>query len=138
MAITNLEVIDDALREINVISEVDTASAEQGSYALRKLNQMMEVWKEEGISFGYFRQSSTAGTCPIPDWAESAVSTSLAVMCAAKYGATVSIELAAVLRSHYNMVLRKSISEKLDNTDMSHMPIGQGHFGTRYDITTDS
>ena len=41
MAITNLKVIEDALRDINVISEIDSASFEQGSYALRKLNQMM-------------------------------------------------------------------------------------------------
>jgi hypothetical protein len=33
---------------------------------------------------------------------------------------------------------RKLMVEKLDNTDMTHMPGGAGHFGGRYDITTDN
>lgn len=139
MAITNLEVIDAALREINVISETENASAEQGKFALMRLNQMMESWREDGINnLGFFPQPDTTGNCPIADHAESAVIYGLAASCASKYGASVSIELAANLGGAYGIVLRKAISEALDNTDMSHLPIGQGHFGTRYDITTDN
>ncbi len=134
---TNLVIIEDALREINVISEVDTASPEQGSYALRKLNQMMELWKESDIDIGYFSQNSTTDTIPIPDWAELGVTQGLAIVCASKYGATVSAELAAVADAAISIIKRKMISEKLDNTDMSHLPRGQGHFSSGYDITTD-
>jgi len=137
MSITNITLIGDALREINVISETDDPSSEQGAYALRKLNQMMELWKEDGIDLGYYSQSSTSAACPIPDWSELGVTTSLAVACAPKYGASISIELAAVAKSTYDTILRKSISEKLDNTDMSHLPSGAGHYGSRYDINTD-
>ena len=42
---TNSEIITDALREINVISEVDSASAEQGSTGLTKLNRMIALWR---------------------------------------------------------------------------------------------
>jgi len=138
MSITNVEVIDDALKSLNVISEVATASSEQGKYVLTKLNQMMEMWREDGISIGFFPQSVTTDTCPIPDYAELAVISSLSVVIAPKYGATLSQELVAVIDRSYTALLRKSLYEKLDNTDMSHLPIGQGHFGTRYDITTDN
>ena len=134
---TTLDIIEDALREINVISEVDSASAEQGSYALRKLNQMMALWEERDIdNLGWYAQPDTTGTIPIPDYAELAVTTALAVAIAPKYGATVSPELAAVASSAFSTVQRKSISEKLTNADMSHMPLGDGHY--RYDIETDS
>ncbi|MFM2115592.1 MAG: hypothetical protein RI908_1333, partial [Actinomycetota bacterium] len=43
---TNLEIITDALRELNVISEIDTPSAEQGAHALRKLNDLLEAATE--------------------------------------------------------------------------------------------
>jgi len=138
MAITNIQLIDDALREINVISEVDSASSDQGAIALRRLNQMMEMWREDGIDLGYYPQADTTATCPIPDWAELAVTTGLAVNVAPRFGASASAELIGVGSSAYNTMLRKSLSEKLDNTDMTHLPIGQGHFGTRYDITTDN
>ena len=137
MSVTNLQVINDALREINVISEVDDASSEQGKYALRKLNQMMEVWRESDVEVGYFAQTSTTGTCPIPDWAELAVTQGLAIACASKYGATVSAEMIAVADAAVHMLKRKTINEKLDNTDMSHMPPGTGHIGAGYDINSE-
>ena len=137
MSITNLQVIEDALREINVISEVDNASAEQGKYALRKLNQLMEVWRENDVEVGYYKQTSTSGTCPIPDWAELGVTCALAVAIAPKYGASVSQETAVVADAAMGMISRKSISEKLDNADMSHMPHGSGRFGSGYNIETD-
>ena len=135
---TNIEIIEDALREINVISEVDTASDEQGSFALRKLNQMMELWKERDIdNLGWYSQSDTTETAPIPDYAELAVTTNLAIALAPKYGASISMELGAIAASAFQTVQRKSISEKLDNTDMSHMPVGSGGFEGRYNIERD-
>ena len=136
--ITNMQVINDALREINVISEIADASAEQGKYALRKLNQMMEVWRESDVDVGYFAQSDTTENCPIPDWAELGVTLTLAIVCSPKYGATISRELAAAQSVAESMIKRKSISEKLDNADMSHLPRGSGHYREFNDITTDN
>ena len=138
MAITNIQVITRALREINVINEVQSASAEQGVQALKKLNSLMEAWKEDSKDVGYFEQTSTTDTCPIPDYAENAVIYSLAVLLAPQYGTSISAELAA-MQSHFVKILtRKLISENLDNTDMTHMPRGTGWWGNRYNITTDS
>ena len=132
---TNLIIIEDALRDINVISEIDSASAEQGSFCLRRLNQMMEVWKEQDIDIGWFAQTSTADTIPIPDWAELGVTNSLSILCAPNYGASVSLELAAIADVAVGVILRKSLSEKLENADMSHLPIGAGR-GVRHNILT--
>ena len=132
---TNLTIIEDALRDINVISEIDSASAEQGQFCLRRLNQMMEMWKEEDIDIGWFSQTSTADTIPIPDWAELGVTSALAIACAPNYGASISAELAAIADVTVNTIKRKSLSEKLENADMSHLPAGAGR-GVRHNILT--
>ena len=125
-----LEVIDDALREINVISEVDTASSEQGEFALRKLNQMMALWREtKDIDLGYFSQADTTGTMPTPEWTDLAVTTGLSIAIASKYGATVSAELATVAGSSIGSVQTKLMIEKKRGVDLSYLPIGAGHYG---------
>jgi len=138
MAYTNLKIINGALRELNVIAENQDASDEQGSQCLEKLNELMEIWKEVGIDFGWYEQSSTAGNAPVPPYARAAVRTNLAVLCASQFGATVSTELATVADRTYDVLLAKSQREQLDNVDMSHMPEGSGRYGNRYDVYTDS
>jgi len=135
---TNLTVIEDSLRDIGVLSETDTASAEQGSYCLRRLNQMMEVWKEDGIDFGWFAQTSTADTIPVPDWAELGVTATLSILIAPNYGATVSQELIAIADVAAGMILRKALTEKLSGADMRHLPAGAGNDYGRHNILTDS
>ena len=49
---TNLQIITDALRSINVIDETETPSAEQGSHCLRQMNQMLAEWAVDGIVLG--------------------------------------------------------------------------------------
>ena len=137
MSSTNLQLINRALREINVIAENEAASSEQGSQCLVKLNNMLELWKEVGIDFGWYEQSSTSGTAPVPDYAELAVVNNLAIICAPQYGASVSLELAGAADRSYRMLLAKSQREALDNVDMSHMPGGSGRFGSGYDIYKD-
>lgn len=134
---TNLQIIDDALRDIGVISEAETASAEDGKYCLRRLNQMMEVWRENSKDIGYFAQTLTTDTIPIPDWAELGVTSTLAIAIAPNYGATVSQELIAIAQSAEGMILRKSLSESLTGRDMSHLPIGSG-FRRSNNILTDT
>ena len=139
MAYTVLNLIDGALRELNVIAENQNASPEQGNQCLEKLNELLEMWKEVGIDFGWYEQSSTAGNAPIPAYARTAVRTNLAILSASQFGASVSQELATVADRTYNFLLSKAQREQLDNVDMSHMPAGSGKFGDgQYDITTDS
>jgi hypothetical protein len=138
MSVTNLQIINRALRELNVINETEDASPEQGRDCLAKLNGLMEIWKDVGIDFGWSYQASTSGNAPIPDYAELTVHTNLAILCASQYGATVSGELAAVADRLYSRILSKFTSESLDNLDMSHMPSGSGNEGSGYNINSDS
>jgi hypothetical protein len=41
---TAREIVSDALRELGVLAAADTASAEDASFGLRKLNQMVQRW----------------------------------------------------------------------------------------------
>lgn len=131
MALTNVQIIGDALRLIGIIAETETPSAEQGEVGLRKLNQMMEAWEEEGVRLGYFAQSSTTDTCPIPAWAEKAVTGMLAVdLVTAFPGAEIGPAQAKSIDDGYQAMLRKFTQP--EHADM------RGLSGSRYDITTDT
>jgi len=138
MAITTLAVIEAALRDINVIGSVDSAAPEQGTYGVQRLNQMMAVWKEDSIDVGYFSLEDTNGDCPIPEYAELAVISGLAIAMAGRYGATLSQENIAVADTSITTLKRKLISESLTNTDMTHLPRGTGKYWYGYDITNDT
>jgi hypothetical protein len=134
---TNLQIIEDALRDINVISEIESASPEQGQHGLRKLNQMMEASKEMGVDIGWFSQTLTTATAPIPDWAELGITAGLSIAMAPKYGASISVEIASIADTFTSMIQRKIISERMKNADMSHMPTGEGdYYSGRSNILT--
>ena len=133
---TNLEVIGDALSDLNVIAETQTPSAEQGAHGLRKLNELMESWTEREIDLGYVGQSSTTDPCPIPAWAKEAVTAALSIAIAPRYGAVVTPELTAKYMESFATVLRKSVLDKLVPIDTSHLPLGAGWVGFRGRILT--
>ena len=126
MSITNSDVVTDALRELGVVSETDSPSAEQGASALRKLNQMLEGWKESGIDLGYFAQTTLSDTCPIPAYAELGVTLALAARLAGSYGVALSAETATSLDSAYSVILRSAMNAALPEADMSNRPFGEG------------
>jgi hypothetical protein len=100
---------------------------------------MMNVWREtKDLDLGWFDQSVTTGTMPTPDWAELAIVCGLAIACAAKYGASVSPELATVAQSSIGGVQTKLIVEKKKGVDLSYLPVGSGHYGRGNNILTDS
>lgn len=136
---TNLQVITDCLRSLNVIDETETPSAEQGAHCLRQLNQMLATWKDaDGVDLGYFEQSNTAATCPVPAWAETGVYGKLALRVAKHFGASVSVETAALADDGYSTILRVIANQKLEGADMSHLPMGSGSYGAGFNITTGS
>lgn len=129
MSITNSEVITDALRELGVIDETESPSAEQGADGLRKLNQMMETWDVGGISLEYFAQTVLSDTCPIPAYAEMGVTCSLAIRLAPTYRAQVSAELAANAEAAMRVILREAVSPELPVATMQNRPLAEGDNG---------
>jgi hypothetical protein len=139
MATTVLELIEDSLREINVISEVASASPEQGAFCLRRLNQMMALLKETSdFDVGYFSQATTTGDMPTPEWANLAITLALSIAIASKYGASASGELIGTASSAMSLATTKLIVEKKKGVDLSYLPVGSGHYGRGNNILTDS
>ena len=68
----------------------------------------------------------------------AAIKLALAANLAPQYGTSLSGESAALLDYYVNIVRRANIEGTIDNVDMSHLPEGMGHWGNRYDISTDS
>lgn len=126
VSITNADLIADSLRELNVISEIQTPSPEQYAHALRKLNQVMAKALEDGIEIGFYPQTSASDACPIPDYAELGVTLLLAIAVASNYGATVSPELGATAASAFETILRTSINARLPVSRMLNRPRGEG------------
>lgn len=130
---TNVTVIGDSLRLLGVIAETETPSANQGSHALRVLNQMIESWLE--VDLGWFEQTSTADTIPIPKWAELGVTSKLAQALHPTYPAgSLAPEVFDDALNGYGVILREATKAQMQPSDMSHLPTGQGHRSS-WDIT---
>ena len=121
---TNIQLITDALRLINVINEIETPSAEQGATCLRILNQLMEQWEEDGINLQYFEQTSTSSDFPGPKYAELGVVAGLAIRAAPFFGASVSPEVANQFTEGMLTITRKSVLKNAQTADLRHMPLG--------------
>lgn len=126
-----ITIISDALLELGVINESETPSAEQGSHALRKLNQMLEEWEEAGIKLGWAEQSDTSGTAPLPPYAERGVTLKLTLALASSYGGAASVTPALVAEADdaYGRLLRKAmlgnvVERKTGNIAPSEVPGG--------------
>ena len=133
------EVIAQALREINVIGETQSPSAEQGKQSRDKLNSMMEMWRQDyGVDIGWYETDSSTDTAEVPLVAWVALYTNLAIVCAPQYGRAVSPELYNLAESSRETLVGIELRNELDNLDMTHLPEGSGHYGTRYDIYSDS
>lgn len=136
MSISNNEVIGDALRELGVISEIQTPSAEQGAHGLRKLNQLLAEWKDQEVDLGYFTQTVLSDTCPIPEYAENGVTCVLATRLASNYGATVSQELAISASSGWQTISARAINQALHEINRYNRPRGSADMWG-YNILTD-
>ena len=139
MATTNLDIISDALLDLGVINESETPSAEQGSHALRVLNQLLEAWEEEGVRLGWCEQTDTSEDAPLYPYALRGVTAALAVELAPSYGGAASITpaLTAKLDAGMALINRKAALKNLKPLDMTNMPAAEGGIGYGYNIQTD-
>ena len=129
MSITNLQVLTHAYQKAGIISEGGTPSAEQGQVALRLLNQMMAEWEIDGLEFpSWFPQTANSDTCPIPEFAELAVSNKLAVLLCTEYGVAASAELGVMARMSYDAVLRKRANQRLRPVDLNIADAEGGYY----------
>lgn len=132
---TNNEVITKALQKIGIVPAGESPTADDASDALSILNQMMYQWSVSDMDLHWAPQDTLSATCPIPDWAQMAVISSLAAHCTVDFRVPLSTELALEVSSAQNALKRTLINGKLESADMSHL--WQGSSGT-YNINTDS
>lgn len=132
--ITNIKVITDALRCLNVIREGQAPNANQSANVLRMLNQMLFAWEADGTVLGYFEQSNPGDTCPIPQWAEQGVTYMLAIAIAGDYGADPLPSVIKRADDGYQTILRTVMNLALEGADMRHLPVGSGKYGDDFDI----
>lgn len=133
---TNLELITDAFRQIGMIDENESPSAEQGQVGLRRLNQLLAAWATPPSSIcfpSWFPQTSLSDTLPIPDYAERAVTAALAIELCAAYQRPVSDAIAVVASNGYQDLLVRHMNQRLRPVDLSHLPAGEAHRHT-FDI----
>lgn len=121
---TNLDIITDAFRLTGIIGETKTPSAEQGVAGLKRLNQLMVQWENSSLAMpSWFPQTSTTDTCPLPDYAELAATTDLAIMLAPPYGAEISEALVKMNSDAKSALLRRKINQSNQPLDLGHFPL---------------
>lgn len=130
-----LELATDALRDLGVISEIDTPSAEQGQIFVRKLNELMATLAEDGIDLGYAPVSTTTDTVVLPLGHVSTIKALCAIRCAPMYaGSVVPPLIAALAESGYNRLLGQAVSMQIERAQSSTLPFGENQrYG--FDIT---
>lgn len=123
---TNSDVIADALRELGVITEVQTPSAEQAAHALRKLNQLAAELEGQIGPIQWFEQTDTSADFPLAAEFENAFTSMLATRLAPNYGASVSVELAAAAMAGMQHFLNVHVCAALKPAEMADQPFGTG------------
>ena len=131
---TNTQVIEAALRLLNILTEVETASAEQAASALTSMNNLFAMWAADGLNIGYVQQSDVDATSPIDAESLQAAIYNLAVALAPEYGAPIRPDVVGLAEAGYKRVLRESLKDSMVESRLDHMPMGEGHCGT-FDIT---
>lgn len=136
---TNIAIITDALRLLGVIAETESPSAEQGAHALGRLNRMLEQWTENDIELGWFEQTATTDDAPLPKWAERGVISKLAQDLQATYpSSSLHPSVHDDGQNGYGTIARRRMLDKLKGANMDHMPVGEGFYGPRVSIETET
>lgn len=112
------QVITDALVALNVIREGQTPSAEQQAQVIRRMNQMMALWEVEGRALGYIPIGTVTDVLTVPDGSLMGIWTSLAILVAPLFGATVSAELIEMNRQGMAAIDKITAQEVLMELDV--------------------
>jgi len=133
MSWTKRQFVIGALEELGLSSFAFDIQPEELESALRRLDAMMSEWNIKGLRLSYPTASNPAysninDATGVPDYANEAIITNLALRLASSYGKAVSRETKVIAKNAYNTLLTQSgtvqpIERQLPQT----MPIGAGH-----------
>ena len=132
MSWTKRQFINQAFDEIAIANYEFDLSPEMLQSALRRMDSMVAVWNVKGIKIGYPlpespSDSSLDDATNIPDSANEAIYTNLAIRIAPSQGKIVSAETKMIARSSYNALLSDQSSPPPPVQLPHTMPLGAGN-----------
>ena len=134
---TNQELIDSALSEANYHEAGESANATDSADALTALNNFMHEWRVMDKDLNWFTQDTLTDTAPLPNWAVKGVTSAFALRLCGVFNLPVTQKIFDDGKEGENAIATTLINLKLTNTDMTHLPVGDGRAGL-YNIDTDA
>ena len=130
MGYSKRQFVDAAFDELALASYEFDLQSDDLQAAMRRLDAMMAEWNGKGIRLGYPvpgspENSALTEETQVPDYANEAIITNLAIRMAPSRGKTVSPETKAVAKQGYNTLLsRAALPPEMQFT--RNMPAGAG------------
>ena len=131
MGYSKRQFVTAALEEIGLASYVFDLQPEQLQSAMRRLDAMIADWNGKGIRLGYPLPGSPQDSdldepSEVPDSANEAIITNLAVRLAPSYGKTVSPDTKGTAKNSYNTLLSRATKPNQQQMP-GRMPSGAGN-----------
>jgi hypothetical protein len=118
-----VELITDSLRIVGILSEIDTASAEQGAIGVTRLNDLMASLAEDGIDLGYAPLTDSTDDVLLPLGHVGAVKYMLGLLLCVDYGVDPQPMCVDRASSGYERLLRQAIHAQMQPT-IPRLPTG--------------
>lgn len=137
MGWTKRQFVVEAYNEIGYAQNEYDLESEQLDRGLRRLDAMLATWNAKGIRLGYPLSSSPELSSldtetNVPDSAQEAVYTNLALRLSPPVGKTVSLETRQIARETYRTVLQRATAPRAMQFPTT-LPAGAGNKTWRYD-----
>lgn len=137
MGYSKRQFVEAAFEEIGLASYVFDLQPEQIQSAMRRLDAMIADWNGKGIRLGYPlpsspQQSDLDEQTYVPDSANQAIITNLAIRIAPAYGKQVMPGTQAVAKSSYDTILSRA-TFPMEKQFPDTLPSGAGNKPWRYD-----
>lgn len=137
MSYTKRQFVEEAFAELGMASYTFDLSPQQLDACLRRLDTMMATWNARGIRLGYPLPSSPEDSdldtdTQVPDSANEAIITNLAIRLAPQYGKTVSLDTRTTAKQAYDTLLARA-AFPIEQQFPRSLPMGAGQKPWRYD-----
>jgi hypothetical protein len=137
MSYTKRQFVEEAFAELGMANYTFDLQPQQLDTALRRLDTMMATWNAKGIRLGYPLPSSPQDSdldteTQVPDSANEAIVTNLAIRLAPQYGKTVAIDTRTTAKLGYDTLLARATFPAEQQFPRT-LPLGAGQKPWRYD-----
>jgi len=139
MGFSKKQFVEGAFEELGLAAYIFDISPEELNRAMRRLDSMMAEWNGKGIRLGYPipgspQDSDLDEPSGVPDSANEAIVSNLAIRTAPTYGKTVSPETRSTAKMAYNTVLQRACYPP--EMQLGMIPSGAGNKPISVDGTT--